>query len=148
MSMDESSVSTRVLVILLWSMLHRCYGVHAGIQSSNIVVMPVPVVSSQYFNMLEIAEEMARRGNEVPIITFACIFSLFLGICLELIFMWVEPRIDQGRGCRFKQSCITHTGGKLVAPCIHADVFLPHVSSDSDRNFTTGGDRARVSAQL
>jgi len=68
-SMEEPSVSTRVLVILLWSMLHRCYGVHAGIQSSNIVVMPAPVVSSQYFNVLEIAEEMARRGNEVKILS-------------------------------------------------------------------------------
>ena len=39
--------------------------VYARYASAKIVVMPLPVVSSQYFNMLEIAEEMQRRGNEV-----------------------------------------------------------------------------------
>ena len=34
----------------------------------KIVVIPLPVVSSQYFNMLAIAEEMQRRGNEVSVL--------------------------------------------------------------------------------
>ena len=34
----------------------------------KIVVIPLPVVSSQYFNMLAIAEEMHRRGNEVSLL--------------------------------------------------------------------------------
>ena len=98
LNMEESSVSTRVLSILIWSMLAGWYGVHAGIQSSKIVVMPLPVVSSQYFNMLEIAEEMARRGNEVPIITFACIFSLLLVIALRnSIYMGITEDRERSR---------------------------------------------------
>lgn len=32
---------------------------------TKIIFMPPPTVSSPYFNMLAIAEEMQRRGNEV-----------------------------------------------------------------------------------
>ena len=52
--------------IVVGILLTQSCGTTAGRSSSKVVVLPVPLVNSQYFNMLEIAEEIERRGNEVP----------------------------------------------------------------------------------
>ena len=39
-------------------------------QIAKIVFTPLPIVSSQYFNMLNLAEEMHKRGHTVCILPF------------------------------------------------------------------------------
>ena len=50
---------------LLCFLLFCSSGVSSKRNASKIVFMPLPIVGSQYFNMLAVAEEMERRGNEV-----------------------------------------------------------------------------------
>ena len=56
-------LSTRF--VLLASIILMLQGQEVESQKSKVVVMPMPVLSSQYFVILQVAEEMASRGHMV-----------------------------------------------------------------------------------
>ena len=77
MKMAKWNIFAGGIPLLLYLSLFCSSGVSSERNASKIVFLPLPIVGSQYFNMLAIAEEVERRGNEVLLILLTVFISDF-----------------------------------------------------------------------